>query len=159
MKARLLLISCLFFAATACARADFNFIFDSSGLLINIGSGSLFGDGSLGGNSLLNPVTIINGNTLQQSASPPIITAQPVSIITPVGHNVVFVASVSGPGPLSYHWQKSGKNLTNNSRVSGACSSILSITNLKKSDSGSYRVVISNRAGSIASRVATLTVY
>jgi len=59
--------------------------------------------------------------------------------------------------PLSYQWQKGGMNLLRAGTV--ATGSDLKLVNLGPDDSGDYRVIVSNVAGSVTSRVATLTVH
>jgi hypothetical protein len=140
MKIRALLIIAILCAASACPAFSFSWIINTGGLVIHIGNTE-------------------SGSVFSPTANPPVITSQPVSISTPAGSNAVFVVSVSGPGPLYYRWEKNGKQLTNNSRVSGAHASILHLYNLKSSDSGAYRVVIGNAGGYATSRVANLSVY
>ncbi|MBO4715966.1 MAG: SUMF1/EgtB/PvdO family nonheme iron enzyme [Verrucomicrobia bacterium] len=53
---------------------------------------------------------------------------------------------------LKYQWFKDGK------AIEGATDASYTISNAKKSDEGSYYVVVSNKAGSVTSDVATLTV-
>ncbi len=138
MKTRALLTAFALLACSVASGFSFTFVFTSPGLTISIGS---------------NPPA-----SVPTATKPPVITSQPVSISTPVGHNVVFVVAVTGPGPLSYRWKKNGVDLLNNSRTTGVYSPALRISNLHKSDAGNYRVVISNSAGRVESNVATLTV-
>jgi hypothetical protein len=138
MKTRVFFLALFLGAASVCP-ASFIFIFSSGGYIIRISSGT--------------------GGILPVSTPPPVLTAQPVSIFTPVGHNVVFVASASGAGPLYYRWQKNGVGLANGGRISGAHSSTFHLSNVQTSDSGKYRVVVSNAGGYVVSQTATLSVY
>lgn len=82
----------------------------------------------------------------------PSITTQPVSQTVSAGANVSFSVSAEGTAPLSYQWQK------NNSPIPGATSATLNLTNVQGTDSGSYRVTVSNAAGSATSTTAILNV-
>ena len=83
---------------------------------------------------------------------PPQIRSQPRSQTVYLGETAVFAVSASGTGPLSYQWQFNGGVLA------GASEASLAVTNAQASDSGDYRVVVSNTSGSVTSVVATLTV-
>jgi pectate lyase len=86
------------------------------------------------------------------AGDPPSITTQPVSQTVSAGANVSFSASAEGTAPLSYQWQKNG------AAISGATSATLNLTNVQGADSGNYRVVVSNAAGSATSTTAVLNV-
>jgi outer membrane protein assembly factor BamB len=82
---------------------------------------------------------------------PPVITTHPVSQTVAKNSNVTFSVAAGGTA-LSYQWQK------NNTNISGANSATLSLNSVVVSDSGNYRCVVSNTAGSATSDNATLTV-
>ena len=82
----------------------------------------------------------------------PIITTQPASVSVSIGQKVILSASVAAVPAPKYQWQKSGRNIT------GAAQSVYAIGSVDSRDAGSYRVVISNIAGKVTSRVAKLTV-
>jgi hypothetical protein len=63
-----------------------------------------------------------------------------------------FTVSAIGTRPLSYRW------LSNGVAMSGKTGSVLLIPSVKFSDSGDYRVAISNQLGVVTSIVAQLTV-
>jgi len=88
-------------------------------------------------------------NTL--AIEPPQVAIQPSSVTTNAGATVVFTANATGAAPLTYRWQVQGTN------ISGATTSTLTLTNVKPSDSGTYRAVVSNSAGTNFAD-ATLTV-
>ena len=95
----------------------------------------------------------------------PQITTQPQPATIYHGLVANFTAPATGTAPLTYHWQKSSvggsvfTNLANGGRLSGAAAYALTITNLAASDTGDYRVVVSNAYGSVTSSpAATLTV-
>ena len=83
----------------------------------------------------------------------PSITAGPASQEAAVGESVSFTATASGAPAPAYQWQFNGVNLP------GATGAILQLTNLQASQSGSYRVVASNFAGTATSDPAALTVH
>ncbi|HON08706.1 MAG TPA: immunoglobulin domain-containing protein, partial [Verrucomicrobiota bacterium] len=81
----------------------------------------------------------------------PIITNQPVSVSTNTGVTVVFTVGATGLTPLSYQWY------WNNTPISGATSSTLTLNNVLAYQAGSYYVVVTNVGGVVTSQVATLT--
>ena len=82
----------------------------------------------------------------------PSITTQPKSQTVNEGSSVTFSVTASGTTPLSYQWYKGS------SKISGATSASYKISSVKTSDEGSYKVTVSNSAGSVTSSAATLTV-
>ncbi|HEU4390686.1 MAG TPA: immunoglobulin domain-containing protein, partial [Blastocatellia bacterium] len=112
--------------------------------------------GSLSGNN--NPDTIVMDGPRSVTAvfteilAAPAITTQPVSQSVSAGSNVTFSVSATGTAPLNYQWQKNGTD------IPGATSSSLSLTAVQDADAGTYSVIVSNAAGSVASNGATLTV-
>jgi hypothetical protein len=82
----------------------------------------------------------------------PFITSQPLSLILPSWSNVVFNVSADGVAPLSYQWLKNSVTLT------GKTNAQLQLTNLRRADSGSYSVIVTNALGSILSSNANLRI-
>ncbi|SHH96672.1 Por secretion system C-terminal sorting domain-containing protein [Chryseolinea serpens] len=82
----------------------------------------------------------------------PVITTQPASATIAIGHAVTFSVKALGSTPFTYQWQKNDVN------IPGAKSSTYSITNAIEANSGKYRVIVSNSAGSTPSNEAMLTV-
>ncbi|MBQ7590553.1 MAG: SUMF1/EgtB/PvdO family nonheme iron enzyme [Verrucomicrobia bacterium] len=82
----------------------------------------------------------------------PSITTQPKSQTVNEGSSATFSVTASGTTPLSYQWYKGS------SKISGATSASYKISSVKTSDEGSYKVTVSNSAGSVTSSVVTLTV-
>lgn len=68
------------------------------------------------------------------------------------GARVTFEPHVVGEDPISYQWQRSGMSLP------GATARILTIPSASLEDVGVYRVLITNRCGTIASPEASLGV-
>ena len=82
----------------------------------------------------------------------PIITTSPLSASVSIGEKATLRVSVAAVPAPKYQWQKNGRNIT------GAAQSVYVIEHVESRDAGSYRVVISNTAGKVISRVAKLTV-
>lgn len=129
-----------------------------SGLSVNISTGVISGTPTAAGSS---SVTITASNaggvgtaTLTISVFPPLaIVTQPVSQSVGAGMVVNFVADATGYPAPTYQWQKNGAN------IPGASGTILTLTNVQTSDSGStYDVVVTNANGSVTSDTATLSV-
>jgi hypothetical protein len=91
--------------------------------------------------------------TVSAAAAAPTITTQPASRTVTAGQTASFAITANGTAPLSYQWQKNGAN------ISGATSASYTTPATTTGDSGStYRVVVSNSAGTATSNAATLTV-
>ncbi len=88
----------------------------------------------------------------------PGITNQPVSVCTNAGANVTFNVSAVGSLPLSYQWRRNTTDLSDGGNVSGAKTTMLTLTNVQGEDAGNYSVAVSHASGSVTSIVATLTV-
>jgi hypothetical protein len=75
-----------------------------------------------------------------------------------VGETATFSVTATGTPPLANQWSKDGVALTDGGNVSGARSRVLTLANVQWADAGQYTVVVTNVAGSVTSRVASLTV-
>ncbi len=82
--------------------------------------------------------------------SRPLLITQPTDLSLPPGGSSNFVVAVDGPA-LNYAW------LHNNSAIFGAANATLPILSAAPPDQGSYQVIVTNFAGAVTSRVATLT--
>lgn len=80
----------------------------------------------------------------------PVITAQPVGATVTTGGSVSF--SVTATDATGYQWTFNGSN------ISGATGTTHTISSVTTANAGSYRVVVSNGAGSVNSDTVTLTV-
>ena len=103
---------------------------------------------------------------------PPEITSQPpTNQTTGVGVTVSLAVTATGTPPLTYQWQEQrpnlvwtnlvngGTNLTGSgAHITGATNATLTISDPQTNDDGSFRVIITNYAGSVTSLVAVLTV-
>lgn len=83
---------------------------------------------------------------------PPSITAQPQSLTATNRGTASFSVSAVGSAPLAYQWRFNGTAIT------GANQPTLTLDNIDTTQAGTYSVVVSNDAGSVASSGATLTV-
>ena len=96
------------------------------------------------GTAYLDEVTYIPG------AFAPEFTFQPLSQSQVQGLDTMMAVAVQGTPPFSYQWRFNGTN------ISGATNSFVVITNTQQVNLGSYRVVVTNSAGSVTSAVASL---
>lgn len=80
------------------------------------------------------------------------ISAHPVSQTVLAGANVGFSVTAVGLSPYYYKW------FFNNSAIPAATSSVLNLTNVNRTKSGLYFVVVTNEAGSFTSTNALLHV-
>jgi hypothetical protein len=83
----------------------------------------------------------------------PSITTHPANTTVSVGAIATFSVAANGTQPFSFQWQKNGVN------ISGATSTSYSTPSTAIGDNGAtFRVIVSNAAGSATSTAATLTV-
>jgi hypothetical protein len=96
------------------------------------------------------------------SGAPQIYTAVKNPFYGILGQSAVNSVEAYGTAPLRYQWQfnngTSWVNLTDNGRISGSHSNILTIANLATNDAGDYQVIVSNGIAPDASSLGTLTV-
>lgn len=83
----------------------------------------------------------------------PYITAQPVNLTVTAGQTAAFSVTASGTAPLSYQWQMNSSNITG---ATGASYTTPATTTANSGET--FRVMVSNSAGSVTSTAATLTV-
>ncbi len=83
----------------------------------------------------------------------------PTNIAALVGGSVSFTASFAGSPTITYGWQLNGVAVTNNSRISGASATVLTINGLQSSDAGTYQLLATNSFGNSMSSFASLSVY
>lgn len=92
-----------------------------------------------------------NGAVLVVSG-PAQFTSHPASQTIFAGQNVTFSVGITSNAPATYAWRK------NNVTIPGATQSTYTITNTQPTDAGSYKVEVTNIAGTVTSNTATLTV-
>ena len=86
-------------------------------------------------------------------ATAPGFAIQPASQTVTVGQPAMFSVMATGTGPFTYQWQK------NNANISGAMSATFTTHATVSGDNGAtFRVAVTNSAGSATSNSATLTV-
>jgi hypothetical protein len=91
--------------------------------------------------------------TVNAAAVVPTITTQPANQTVTAGQTASFTVVAVGTAPLSYQWQKNGAS------IAGATTASYTTPVTTTVDSGStFRVVVSNAAGTVTSAAATLTV-
>jgi len=102
---------------------------------------------------------VAGGNTLSVLTNatpfplPPVITAQPQSLVVNASDTASFSVDVFGIPPFGYQWSLNGTN------IMGATSSSLTISNVTQYDLGAYSVVVSNYLGATTSSNAMLSMY
>ena len=86
---------------------------------------------------------------------PPLITAQPAdqTVIQGTGATFSVTVSTNNTMPLSYQWRFQGTNI-----LAGATNVSLTLMAVQTTNAGHYLVVVTNRAGSVTSSNAVLTV-
>ena len=89
--------------------------------------------------------------------TPPVFTLQPTNTAVVVSSNATFCAAATGSLPMSFQWYFNGTPLSDDGRVTGSATTLLSISNVLTSDAGNYQLVASNPAGTTNSAVAVLT--
>lgn len=93
--------------------------------------------------------------TVNAAATAPTITVQPSSQTVTAGQSATFSVTATGTAPLSYQWQ----NAATSTNISGATSPSYTLSSTTTSESGTtFKVVVTNSAGSATSNTATLTV-
>lgn len=86
----------------------------------------------------------------------PYLAVQPRRVITALGETVTFSVEVIGTGPFSFAWQQSGHDLSNS--TADTTGRVLNLPGITSDDLGSYRVYVSNAAGTVVSDSASLSV-
>jgi hypothetical protein len=89
---------------------------------------------------------------------PPTVLTQPTNQTVPAGLTATFNVLASGTPPLSYQWFFNSAPLTNDTRITGATSNAVSISGVAWTDAGTYSLLVTNAAGSVASSNAVLTI-
>lgn len=101
------------------------------------------------GPALRQPVTI-------HPVDPPTILSQPRGLQTVVGAVVSFEVEADGPGPLSYRWQLDGLDIEDRTYFIGSATNRLTVVVVTAVETGTYRCIVTNEAGAVASEEADL---
>ena len=104
-----------------------------------------------GGSSSNYTITRMNG-TLSIAPRPPVIAQQPVGTNISVGESFALQVVTGGSEPLTYIWTQNG------GIIGSANGPILQVTNATAGQTGSYRVQVTNVAGSVTSDIAIVSV-
>ena len=110
----------------------------------------------LNGNGIPDYLEDANGNGLVDNGEANwdlAILSQPQSQTILTGANAIFTVTASGAAPIKYQWY-----FNTNTLLANATNATLVLANVQMTNAGSYKVVITNAAGSITSSVATLVV-
>jgi alpha-tubulin suppressor-like RCC1 family protein len=102
-----------------------------------------------------NPFDAVTSTSAVLTVNPvfgPTISVPPFSASTTTGSTATFEVIATGTGPFTYQWRKDGVP------IAGATNATHTLASVQKSDVGSYTVSVVNRAGSVTSAAATLTV-
>ena len=83
---------------------------------------------------------------------PPQIVSESTNRVATPGANVKFSVIATGSGPLNYQWEKDGTVLA------GETKALLNLTDVKPTDTGTYRVEVSNSAETTLSNIFNLSV-
>ena len=77
------------------------------------------------------------------SVGPPKVIQHPETPSVSTEVETTFKIEATG-GDLTFHWQKNGSNVHNNSNYSGTDTNTLSIRHVNKNDGGQYRCIVKN---------------
>ena len=83
---------------------------------------------------------------------PYLATVPPATLTAYAGSNLSLTVSAGGAATLAYQWQYDGQN------ISGANGATLNFSSVQPTNSGLYRVIVTNTFGSVTSTICTLTV-
>ncbi len=76
----------------------------------------------------------------------PKITAQSAGVLAALNDEVLFQVTATGPGPLTFVWQKNGADFPGSPNAGS-----LALPSVALTDAGRYRVIVSNSEGSVTS--------
>ena len=100
-----------------------------------------------------NPAGTVTSNSVALTVIGPTILTQPVpNQVAALGGTATLTASASGSGELSYQWFHNGLP------VAGGTSAVLTLSNVKYTDTGAYQVKITDSTGVATSTVSFVNV-
>lgn len=89
----------------------------------------------------------------------PLVVLQPAFYIEPIARRLTFVAVAAGQPPFTYGWLKDGVVVQDSSVFSNSAATNLTASHFGPGESGNYQIVVSNSAGSVTSRVASVVIH
>ncbi|OYV02312.1 MAG: hypothetical protein CFE26_22255, partial [Verrucomicrobiales bacterium VVV1] len=98
---------------------------------------------------------LTSGNS---SVSVPVFSTQPAALLGTTGGNFTLTATATGSPAPTLQWYRGNTALTNDTRISGATASTLTITGATFADAGSYYLLATNTVGATASSVANVMI-
>ncbi|MEW6199364.1 MAG: immunoglobulin domain-containing protein [Planctomycetota bacterium] len=84
---------------------------------------------------------------------------QPTSMSVASGGSAEFAVETGGAAPRVFRWYKDGIALSDNARISGSMTEMLTIRPVVPDDAGAYEIKVTNDCGSLLSHGAVLTVW
>ena len=105
----------------------------------------------VGSNSAGSVTTAAANVMVQPAAVPPVIIASPQSVAGIEGDRIVLSVTAFGDPAPNYRWMKDGV------MIEGQTSSTLELLSLRSADAGSYRAIVANSGGTVASAEAIVT--
>lgn len=100
------------------------------------------------------PATLSVSTSLPQVLS----AVTPETLQQPSGYAFSLSVDVAGSMPITYQWKRNGQTLSNDGRISGADSNVLTIANAENGDAGTYQLFLNNTYGNASSTEATVTI-
>lgn len=97
-------------------------------------------------------VTAFDSVGVAQVATAPVITVQPADQTADIGKSVTFSVTATGSAPITYQWSRGHGSIV------GGTGATYTISNVQLSDDDGYWVKVTNSAGSVTSRAASLSV-
>ncbi len=87
---------------------------------------------------------------------PPVVVSSPAGEEVLRGRVAVFSVVAEGASPLSYRWQRNGRDLADSPDFAGAGTQVLLVLGVEQRLAGDFRCVVSNRGGEVVSTSARL---
>lgn len=97
------------------------------------------------------PAFVLGGWTPEM---PPIIAASPKGTAAAVGGTVTLAVTIAAIPDASIEWRRDGNAVMDDARITGAHTSVLTISRFTRADAGRYTVVATNRLGRAESSAA-----
>lgn len=105
-----------------------------------------------------NSLGTVTSDTAQLTLRPAVtVTQHPQSVLVAMGGNTAFTAAASGDSPLSYRWYLNGRVLNDTTLIAGSSTAVLSITDVRADNVGTYKCVVTTPCGTLSTDSATLT--